>query len=503
MQSAALYIRSSKDRTDTSADAQRRALTELADSKGLAIAACFEDVVEAANDVKRPGFQALLHQIANPARQWQTLIVMDTARIARNVYLIEVFKEKCRCADIKIIYEKLPEVNGMIDVVVQQVVQAFDQMHSMMSREKGLAGMAENVKRGFRAGGRAPYGYRLRTIPTGAVREGKAVTKSKLEPNDDAPGISAYLKGRAAGLRATDLACRHNIKLGASGLVGVEWNALTYAGHTVWNAHAERSMADGGYDHGTKRRPRSEWQVTTNTHTALITDAEAETILARLENKKKTRMRSSDYLLSGLLYTPSGVAWHGNAGWYRAGTVNINAANLEHAVLAKVAEDLSSPAFIALMLKEAHKCGDDKAGAGELATAQKQLGKVNKKISRLTSLLAETTSPRPLLEKIEALEQERRDLENRTSELNSADAPRRTLAMLTEGDVRALLASIANNIEVGERGTIKALLRNQIKKITLEKGTEGGVKACFDYVIPVETGVNVASPRGFEPRYSP
>jgi len=55
----------------------------------------------------------------------------------------------------------------------------------------------------------------------------------------------------------------------AISLIGVEWNALTYAGHTVWNRHAP----NGG---GTKMRPRSSWQMTRDTHEALISDAEAE-----------------------------------------------------------------------------------------------------------------------------------------------------------------------------------------------------------------------------------
>jgi site-specific DNA recombinase len=75
----------------------------------------------------------------------------------------------------------------------------MDEAHSMLSREKGLAGMAENVRRGHRAGGRAPIGYRLERQATGAMRDGAAVTKSKLAPSDHAPAIAAYLKARAAG----------------------------------------------------------------------------------------------------------------------------------------------------------------------------------------------------------------------------------------------------------------------------------------------------------------
>lgn len=36
----------------------------------------------------------------------------------------------------------------------------------------------------------------------------------------------------------------------------MEWNALTYAGHTVWNVRNE--VGSDGYKGGVKRRPRTE-----------------------------------------------------------------------------------------------------------------------------------------------------------------------------------------------------------------------------------------------------
>src|SRR6266704_2012415 len=125
----ALYLRSSKDRSDVSIDAQRRELTALATQRGLLVVREYSDVVESGTDENRPGLRALVADIRKSGRGWDTVMLLDTSR---------------------------------------------------------LAGMAENVRQGFRAGGRAPRGYRLATIETGAIREGAAVTKTKLEPNDDA-----------------------------------------------------------------------------------------------------------------------------------------------------------------------------------------------------------------------------------------------------------------------------------------------------------------------------
>ena len=478
-----------------SIDAQRRELQALASSKALTVAAEFTDEVEAANDVSRPGFCALLASLKDPERPWSTLIVMDTSRLARNVYLAESFKYECKRRGVSVIYSKLPSVNPMIDLIVTQVVQAFDQLHSMMSKEKGLAGMAENVRQGFRAGGRAPFGYRLERIETGAIREGEPVHKSRLVLSEDAPAIARYLKDRAAGLPAIHAAKPASLmKLAKSTLVGIEWNALTYAGHTVWNVHHNRT-ADG-YEHGTKRRPRAEWVIQRDTHEALITDAEAEQILARLTRKKTMRARSDDYLLSGILRTSAGRPWHGNVGFYRTGAKSISAPTLERIVVARIAEDLTSEHFIKALAGAARKAVQPDRMSAELAGLQKRLDTLAQKIGRLTALLEETDTPRPLLARIDELEKERAEAQAQAGGLNADLSAFKALHAISEADVRIMLQQLAGDLEGLDRSALKALLRGLIEKITLDPAE---LKACIAYAIPLQTGVSVASPRGIEP----
>ena len=90
------------------------------------------------------------------------------------------------------------------------------------------------------------------SIDTGAVRDGVPVTKTKLEPDDDAPKVSEYLRLRAEGLGRGTLVRRLALPWPETTLNGMEWNALTYAGHTVWNVHNE--VGTDGYKGGTKRR---------------------------------------------------------------------------------------------------------------------------------------------------------------------------------------------------------------------------------------------------------
>src|SRR5690606_4399438 len=107
------------------------------------------------------------------------------------------------------------------------------------------------------------------------------VMKSRLVADELAHQVTTYLRARATGEMRGQILARLGLDWQASSLNGMEWQALTYAGHTVWNMHAERE--GGSSKSGTKRRPRSEWMIQRETHEALITDDEAEAILAQLE----------------------------------------------------------------------------------------------------------------------------------------------------------------------------------------------------------------------------
>ena len=488
----ALYLRSSKDRSDVSIDAQRRELRALAKSRSLIVAEEFADAVESGKDANRPGFQSLIRQINNKARHWSSILMVDTSRLARNQYVAHSFMHECRKRGIEVIFAKTPELDGVTGIILPAVLHAMDQVHSFMSKEKGLAGMAENVRQGYRAGGRAPFGYKLEHIPTGAIREGEPVTKSRLVPDDNAAKIASYLKGRAQGLAGTSLAEKLGLDLARTSLNGIEWNALTYAGHTVWNVHNEKT--DGGYKGGVKRRPRSEWLMQRDTHPALITEAEAEAILQRLEaGRIKTYSTRAKHLLTGMLVTNGGEAWHGNGDYYRAGSKSVKAARVDGAILRQIGADLQSDVFVKAMLKSAGKtsAGD----SAELHLAQKEARTLDTRIERLTNLLAETDTPAPLLRKIEAMENERDAIVRRLEAAESAARHNKALRELSEHDVKTILNGIAENLEDLDRDDLKDVLRGLIGRITLNFSSS---ELCIHYKIPVKTGELVASPTRFE-----
>ncbi len=478
---AAAYLRSSKDRSDVSIDAQRRALGELAKARQLHLVAEFADAVESGKDDDRPGFQSLLQAIRNPRRGWDTILVLDTSRVARRRHLAIIFEEvECKKHGVRVVYKSLPDSDPITEMLLKSILQALDEWHSLTSREKGLAGMRENVKKGFRAGGRAPMGYRLESVETGAIRDGVAVRKSRLVLAPEAAAVRDFMRARAEG-----------VPRGRAGLpqvsdtskVGLEWNALTYAGHTVWNVHAEAGS-------GRKRRPRSEWVIQRDTHDALITDAQADVILARLEayTPARARQRENGYLLTGLLVTPDGKPFHGDRGTYRAPGRSVQADVVEHWTLKTVLASLRSSQLVRDVARAARALqplADDSAQLrGELASLEKRIGK-------LLALVEQTAEPGPLLRQMETLERERASVSGLLATADQRAAERRAIAGISEHEIRRLLVQRAEAIEDADPAAMRDALTGLVERIELD-----GSQLRIRYRIGRD---KVASPRGSEP----
>lgn len=475
----ALYLRSSKDRSDVSIDAQRRALAELAKSRNERIVAEYADAVFSGKDEDRPGFQRLIAAVRDSSRGWDTLLVLDTSRLARRRYIATMFEHDAEQAGVRILYKSVPDADPMSEMLLKSFLQAMDEWHSMVSRAKGLAGMAENVRQGYRAGGRAPIGYELQRIETGTIREGQPVRKSKLIPGPLAPVVQKYLQDRAAGVRRSEAAFDGIAK---SSLVGIEWNALTYAGHTVWNVNAEAGK-------GHKRRPRSEWVVQRDTHPALISDDEAERLLANLEgySHRAPRTREAGYLLTGMLVTPDGKPFHGDRGAYRTKGRQVRADALDEAVVRHVLTDLQSASFVRSVTKAAK--GLAKADAPDPAEAE--LRTLDRRMERLLALAEETDTPAPIMRRMEALERDRQRLEEVVRANTEERTRRQALRNVSEIEVRRLLVEQAAAIEDASRDRLAKLLRSLVDRIELE-----GPAVRIFYRIRRD---KLASPRGSDP----
>jgi site-specific DNA recombinase len=284
----------------------------------------------------------------------------------------------------------------------------------------------------------------------------------------------------------------------------MEWNALTYAGCTVWNVHNERIR--GRAVGGTKRRPRSEWLIKEGTHDALITREEAEALLRGAGGKSAQPPRPcpEDYILGGLIETPAGEAWNGcrDGAWrsYRLGRGRrVNAQAVEHAVLEKIPEDLKSPKFVQALVRAARELAQPDPELQAIERAYVDIEALDRKIAKITELLPEGPQ-RPLLEQIRRFEERREKIRAGVIDHETRLKQARAIAGITERDVVAILDNLANDLATLDAVQLREFVRAIVTRIVMDAGD---LTCRIHYEIPAVSGDRLASPRGFEPRLPP
>jgi DNA invertase Pin-like site-specific DNA recombinase len=459
MEQAVIYCRSSKDRAEVGLDVQRKELKAYAESKGYAVVAEFSDmeISGSLDETARSGLRDMLEALRDPTHPWSTILALDTSRIARDPMLGLYITREAEKHGARIEYAKMPvDGSSAFGETMLSVVRAFDRLHARLSAEKGRSGLAANVAKGFRAGGIAPFGYKLQHEETGAVRGGQPVRKSRLVVDPKAARkVKDYLKARASGAARSEAMKLAKLKKPVASVIAIERNALTYAGLTVWNQRRKVKPTRDDPRRTMEWRPRSEWIVTeAPRHEALITRDEAERLLAMHEARqtRKPRVRRPDvFLLSGLLFTPAGVQWHGDAhdNAYRAGVKGrrVSAPWIEGEVLVRIANDFVDPAFLARTVKEARRMAH--AIEADPKTLDAQLGKVVKQLSNLLNLGADS-GDKAILEKIREMEAKAAELREQKAAWTERVALKKRLLTIDADDIRAMVS--INGLELREGG---------------------------------------------------
>lgn len=375
-------------------------------------------------------------------------------------------------------------------------------LHHAASKTAGRAeqGLRDGTKfgrqPGWRGTGRAPRGYRLEYSATGAVRDGAPVMKSRLVPSDESPVVQAYLQARAAGELRDRILTRLGLRWPGASLNGMDWQALTYAGHTVWNVHAEREGSTSTT--GTRRRPRSEWIIRRSTHEALITDDEAEAILARLERQRAahTRQDARHYLLTGLLVTPDGAAWAGDqGGFYRVGKGKRVAANrVDQAVVQRIFQELTAPATARKILEQMRLLVAQPVDGRALAGLQRRINALTGQIGKTVDMAAALADPTPVLRRVTELEQQRQQVVDELERLQGLQASQQDALTLDESDVVGMLAAVQAEMQAAaEPAGLKAALADLVERVELDP-----LSLRLRVAMRIGGGVTLASRRGAE-----
>ena len=310
---AAAYLRFSSDnqKGGESIEYQLDAVRKYANEQNITLDDAdiyIDEAKTGTTDVGRDQYNRCL-AVAYAKPPWQVLLVHSTSRFVRHKDEAIFVRHHLKKRKIELISVTQPSIGGHEGDLMNYMYAWIDEYQSRQIGAYAFAGQTQVAKRGYNAGGKAPYGYRLKYVddPGGKVDHKGSVVKY---------GTYEIVAENAAVVRLTyelyadsgtmkGIAVTYNAK-GIPSPGGSTWsvnsvhsilNNQSYAGDYVWN-QTRRNKAE----HTVTKKDRSEWVVVKDSHPAIVPRDLFDQVAARI---KKRRPRSSyvrrKYLLSGLL----------------------------------------------------------------------------------------------------------------------------------------------------------------------------------------------------------
>ncbi len=451
---------------------------------------------------RRPAFDEMISKAKSGA--FDHILCLDTSRFSRDPIEAETFERLLERQGTTIIYIPLPDA-GPYTEIVRAFFRVMDRFHSITSRVKSLQGLEQNIKQGFRAGGRAPFGYRLKRHHMGIKPDGSPYYRTTLEPDESPAGddlskaeaIAHYFQRRAEGygrrtilkeLREREISISDNGSGNVSTLIGWEDNIDTYLGHTVWN-----KARKGGY-----AKDKSEWLIKENTHPPLITESTGEAVKSRrrkgLQGKREFRYAFNGGILICAECGSKFVASQGNYACYGrrfkgksfCDNEGIKAEILEHNVAEIVQEIYSSEDKIAGIVKALQKKQENEQS--HLPKLRKELSRAKEEYNRWNvayqkgkidlEYFAETGVP--LRNEIKALE------DKIEKERAVASTPAETADL-----VRSHLKNLTNH---------HSLLSKFVSQIRIHKKANGRRDVEVSFLVPRQKALKLQLQTGWRPQ---
>jgi site-specific DNA recombinase len=323
---------STKDKQDPtiSFPSQREACASKAAELDGEIVCEFTDQ-EAGRRDDRAGWAELLREARErDARRFDAVIVYSTSRLSRDLFHALSYERELTRAGIEVFYaltagdQTSPEGR-----LIRHLFQALDQFEVEKLGREVRRGQKENTRQGYRNGGRAPYGYRLRHEPhPDPARARGGDTKSRLVPDPErAPVVAEIFDLFLSGSGYKEIANHLNrpggppspshvdARRNASGkwaktTIKAMLENPTYTGRLFWNRLDSRAHKQGVGP--VVRRDPGEWVEAEERHEALIGEEQFERAQAEMRQRsggtvrRRRRPQKRPYLLRGIVHCATG-----------------------------------------------------------------------------------------------------------------------------------------------------------------------------------------------------
>ena len=528
-----LIARSSKDRNDVSCESQIFEMKEEAIRKQEIVVDTYKfPKVRHFEILEDPTFQEILAEVKSKNRTWSKIWFYDTSRISRspvNAYQIKALLSKC---GVELSFLKTPTTGEeAFDNLIHGLMVIIDQFQSQYAKAGSIRGQKQNIREGYRAGGSAPYGYRLKRHIKGIDKFGNETYKSTLEADPETfKNVREYLERRADGESRGSIFKDFNDRnippprkgrywRDSSGKA-IEENLLVYQGHLVYNRHNERENKKS-YKGNRKWRERSEWEIKENAHERCISDETANKIDHQLQTNKSKHANPGPkkYLLTDILFCAEcGNRMVGNSGYYACmhkilnkglcTNSNISSDHLNRCILTYLKENLIQKKFYDNFIKaiQAQYENYKRDSIKDQAENQKNITDIKKKIDKIMDLYMDGKIDKLILEsKLVPLQEEEKELEVRALDLSQVNLVLNAkLSEFAAGNIAEQLDRFETMLNDDNEPEMRLLVRDFIRKITIgpkeePKSKKWKRRVHIESYVRALTMILVASPRGFEP----
>jgi site-specific DNA recombinase len=402
----------------------------------------YVDEAESATTDQRPQFQEMIAECKKDTCDADCVIVWKLSRFARNRFDSTAYKKLLSRKGIRVISVSEPIDDSPEGMVLEGVIEIFDDWYSRLLSREVLRGQKEAAKQGFHTGGQPPYGYQLKKVmDNGTERTVWEVNPSEAETVRTI--FKLFNQGHGYGKIIQELE-RQKIKPRKT----PSWSKVSihdilrkdcYTGERTFNVRKTKDL--GRRTLGKKfLKDESEW---VQVQVPRIIDEETfRAAKERLEKKRKAGIdRQPVYLLTGLLKCGKCGSNYSYAGWlgkekkyfyYRCATKmnkglkacdnrNLKGDELDKAVIKKVGEVIFSESNVKKFYSFVHSTKNEEKKDTEKRLEQNQKGvkEIERKLGNYRKAIEQGLDISLVIEAMNGLKAEKQKLEETSRELST------------------------------------------------------------------------------------
>lgn len=479
---AAEYCRYSSSAQDDgySIEAQQKAIANFASSNGYDIQYSYIDKARTGTNANRPEFQRMIEDAKNGL--FDVIIIHKIDRFSRNRLDSIIYKNELSKYGVKVISVTENFGEGAEAELMLAMQESMAEYYSKNLAREVRKGMDVLSSKGLHTGGSPPLGYDV-------------VDKKLVINESEAEIVRLIFEMYSNKYTYNDMAKELNAR-GYKTKSGNEFSASSfnsiltqrkYIGEYVYNRRVAKSLTGKYNSHANK--PEDEIVRIPGAVPRIIDNETWGKVQARLnQNKRKvgTYKSKSNYLLSGLIVCGEcGYHYQGNSRKGGSGTIyssyrcgkkqnhkigcgnkEIEKNKLENFVIEQLKNYLFSNEAIdeiAHQVNEYNKIAA-KTNNDDLILFQKQMKQIEKQIANITKAIAKGVDEEIMIDKINELNQSKKDLQKRIDEAVLEELP-----TVSKDDIRQALSAFSTYLKENNTIECKRFIDNYIDKIVVHK----------------------------------